>query len=51
MSLFIRLYLDEDVDVFVQMLRGRGFEATTTLASGRQGASDEAQLVFAAEQG
>jgi hypothetical protein len=51
-SLFISVYLDEDVDVVIaELLRSRGFTATTTVAAGRQGASDEEQLIFAAEQG
>jgi len=46
--LFIHPYLDEDVDVLVaHLLRGRGFDATTTLAVGRIGEPDEQQLLYA----
>ncbi|HXO22791.1 MAG TPA: DUF5615 family PIN-like protein [Thermoanaerobaculia bacterium] len=48
-GLFIELYLDEDVDVLVaDLLRGRGFEATTARAAGQLGTSDSAQLAYAA---
>ena len=51
MSLFIQLYLDEDVDVLVaDLLRARGFEATTTRDAGRTGATDAEQLAFAVER-
>ena len=47
--LFIHLYFDEDVDVLVaHLLRGRGFDATTTMDVGRVGTSDEQQLIYAA---
>jgi predicted nuclease of predicted toxin-antitoxin system len=50
-QLFIRLYLDEDVDVLVAtLLRARGFEATTTLEAKNVGATDAAQLAHAVEQ-
>jgi len=46
--LFIHLYLDEDVDVLIaQLLRGRGFDATTTFDAERVGSSDEQQLLYA----
>lgn len=46
------LYLDEDVAVVLApMLSARGYPATTTLAEGRTGATDEEQLVFASERG
>lgn len=49
--LFIELYLDEDVDVRVaELLRARGFSALTTREAGNLGASDVAQLSFAASQ-
>jgi uncharacterized protein with PIN domain len=49
-QLFIRLYLDEDVDVLVaEMIRAHGFDALTTLEAGNLGADDEHQLAFAAE--
>ena len=48
-SLFIRLYLDEDVSVFVaQLLRPHGFEILTTREAKNLGCSDVAQLQFAA---
>ena len=38
-GLFIRLYLDEDVDVLVaEMVRAHGFDALTTREAGRAGA-------------
>jgi uncharacterized protein with PIN domain len=47
--LFIRLYLDEDVSVFVaQLLRPHGFEVLTTREAKNLGRSDAAQLEFAA---
>ena len=47
-SLFIRLYLDEDVSVFLaQLLRPHGFEVLTTREAQNLGCSDEAQLQFA----
>ena len=47
--LFIRLYLDEDVSVFVaQLLRPHGFEALTTRDAQNLSRSDTAQLQFAA---
>ena len=49
--LFIRLYLDEDVSVFVaQLLRPHGFEILTTREAQNLGRSDAAQLQFAAAQ-
>jgi len=49
--LFIELYLDEDVSVLVaDLLRARGFHATTTQAAGRLGRSDAAQLAYATSQ-
>jgi hypothetical protein len=50
--LFIRLYLDEDVDVLLRdLLRGRGFHATTTQEAGQIGKTDEHQLAFATAHG
>jgi len=50
--LFIRLYLDEDVDVLVaDLVRARGFHVTTTQEAGQIGASDEEQLAFASSRG
>ena len=49
-SLFIRLYLDEDVSVFVaQLLRPHGFEVLPTRDAQNLGRSDAAQLDFATE--
>ena len=46
--LFIELYLDEDVDVLVaDLLRARGFAATTTRDAGNLQATDAAQLAYA----
>jgi hypothetical protein len=47
--LFIRLYLDEDVSVFVaQLHRPHGFEILTTRQAKNLGRSDAAQLEFSA---
>ena len=52
MKLFIELYLDEDVNVVhSELLRARGFRATTTQEAGQLGTSDAEQLAFAARQG
>ena len=49
--LLIELYLDEDVDVLVaDLLRARGFVATTTRAAGNLKASDADQLAYAVTQ-
>lgn len=46
--LFIELYLDEDVSVLVaDLLRARGFQATTTQAAGQLARSDAEQLEYA----
>ena len=46
--LFNHIYLDEDVDVLIaQLLRSRGFDATTTIDAGQVGAVDEEQLNYA----
>jgi predicted nuclease of predicted toxin-antitoxin system len=51
-GLFIELYLDEDVSVLVaDLLRGRGFVATTTRDEGQLGKSDAEQLAFAISLG
>ena len=48
-TLFIRLYLDEDVSVFVaQLLRPHGFDVLTTREAQNLGQADFAQLQFAA---
>ena len=50
-QLFIRLYMDEDVDVLVaDLIRARGFQALTTEEAGRKKKDDEEQLAFAASQ-
>lgn len=50
-DLFIRLYLDEDVDVLVaEMVRAHGFDALTTVEAGNLGVDDERQLAFAATE-
>ncbi|MGH7146489.1 MAG: DUF5615 family PIN-like protein [Nitrospiraceae bacterium] len=49
-SLFIRLYLDEDVSVLVaQLLHPHGFEVLTTRDAHNLGSSDAAQLRYAGE--
>lgn len=50
-ALFIRLYLDEDVSVFVaQLLRPHGFDVLTTKDAQNLGSTDAAQLRYAATQ-
>lgn len=50
--LFIELYLDEDVSVLAaELMRARGFSATTAVEAGRLGASDAEQLAFAVQHG
>ncbi len=50
-SLFIRLYLDEDVNVLVaDLLKARGFDALTVRDGGQLQASDEEQLAYAVSQ-
>jgi predicted nuclease of predicted toxin-antitoxin system len=52
MSLFIELYLDEDVDILVaKLLKARGYSASTTLEAGQTGATDTEQFDFAAAKG
>jgi predicted nuclease of predicted toxin-antitoxin system len=49
--LFIEIYLDEDVSVLIaDLLRSRGFVATTTLEAGNLGCSDNQQLEYATDQ-
>ncbi len=49
-SLFIALYLDEDVDVLLaDLIRARGFSALTTRDAGNLHASDTDQLAYAAQ--
>jgi hypothetical protein len=46
-QLFMRLYLDEDVDVLIAaLIRARGFVATTTQKAQHIGSSDEEQLAY-----
>jgi predicted nuclease of predicted toxin-antitoxin system len=50
-SLFIRLYLDEDVNVLVaDLLNARGFDVLTVRDAGQLQSSDEEQLAYAVEQ-
>jgi predicted nuclease of predicted toxin-antitoxin system len=50
-NLFIRLYLDEDVNVLVaDLLKARGFDAITARDAGQLHASDEEQLTYAVSQ-
>jgi hypothetical protein len=47
-----RLYLDSDVSRWLApLLRAAGHDATTAHAEGRRGASDDEQLLFAAQEG
>nr|WP_221928679.1 MULTISPECIES: DUF5615 family PIN-like protein [Nostocales] len=47
-NLFIRLYLDEDVNVLVaDLLKARGFDALTVRDAGQLHASDEEQFAYA----
>ena len=47
-SVFIRLYLDEDVNVLVaDLLNARGFDALTVRDAGQLQASDAEQLAYA----
>src|SRR5256885_11346699 len=49
--LFVELYLDEDVDVLVaDLVRARGFKATTTQEAGQIQNSDAEQLAYAIKQ-
>ena len=50
-DIFIKLYLDEDVDVLVaELLRSQGFQAITTNEVGRKGEEDPQQLKYAIAQ-
>ncbi len=47
-QLFIELYLDEDVNVRIaDLLKARGFSATTAREEGQLAKSDEEQLAYA----
>lgn len=49
--LFIEFYLDEDVSVLIaDLVRARGFAASTTQESGQLGSSDVGQLEYAIAQ-
>lgn len=49
--LFIELYLDEDVHVIIaDLLKGRGFSATTARDEGQLEKTDEDQLAYAVSQ-
>lgn len=51
-SLFISLYLDEDVHVLVaDLLKARGFDATTAREAEQLQKSDTEQLTYAVSQG
>jgi predicted nuclease of predicted toxin-antitoxin system len=50
-NVFIRLYLDEDVNVMIaDLLKARGFDSLTVRDVGRLSASDEEQLAYAVSQ-
>ncbi|MFB2833859.1 DUF5615 family PIN-like protein [Floridanema evergladense] len=50
-QIFISLYLDEDVNVLLaDLLRGRGFEATTAQEANQLGKTDAQQLAYALSQ-
>ena len=50
-SLFIRLYLDEDVNVLVaDLLKAKGFDVITTRDAGQLHASDSEQLGYSVNQ-
>lgn len=49
-TLFIALYLDEDVDVLVaELIDARGFEVLTTVEAKQIGHTDEEQLGYAVD--
>jgi len=50
-SLFIRLYLDEDVNVLIaDLLKAKGFDVLTVRGAGQLQASDDDQLAYAINQ-
>lgn len=50
-QLFIELYLDEDVHILIaDLLKGRGFSATTARDAGQLQKTDEEQLAYAVSQ-
>ncbi len=47
-DIFIKLYLDEDIDILIaELIRSQGFQAATTDELGRKGQSDLQQLEYA----
>jgi hypothetical protein len=51
-DLFIRLYLDEDVDILVaKIVQARGFSVSTARDEGKLGQSDAAQMADAVVSG
>ncbi|MBD2091386.1 DUF5615 family PIN-like protein [Microcoleus sp. FACHB-1515] len=49
--LFIRLYLDEDVNILIaDLLRARGFDVVTARDAGQLHAADTEQLAYAVSQ-
>lgn len=49
--LFIKVYLDEDVDVMIaELLKVYGFDALTTRDARRLGSEDKEQMAFAAHE-
>lgn len=47
-ELFIKFYLDEDVDVLIaELIRSQNFQAVSTDEAGRKGKSDPHQLEYA----
>jgi predicted nuclease of predicted toxin-antitoxin system len=51
LSLYMRLYFDEDVSVEIATnLTARGFDVLTVRDAGRRQLADEAQLAFAAQE-
>lgn len=47
-ELFIKFYLDEDVDVLIaELIRSQNFQAISTNEVGRKGKSDPQQLDYA----
>ncbi len=52
MTLFIRLFLDEDVNALAaKLIRSHGFEVVSALDQGRLGMSDAEQLQYAVANG
>ncbi len=50
-ELFIKLYLDEDVDLFIaELLRAQNFQAVSANEIGRKGKSDAEQLKYAVSE-